>query len=122
MDKYLRLFLLANRWIKVKQDGLRLGDFIDKLGYRTVAIYGMGELGITLINEFGENGASLLYGIDRNASLIHASIDIRKPDDDWMPVELIIVTAVSEFNEIEITINKKINCAILSLEDILYEM
>lgn len=122
MDKYLRMFLLANRWIKIKQDGLKIGKFIDELGYKKVAIYGVGELGISLLKEFNGSRAKIIYGIDRNASSIHANIDLYKPDDDWKQVDLIIVTIISDFDEIETGIKEKMNCAVLSLEDIVYEM
>ena len=43
-------------------------------------------------------------------------------EDTLDDVDAIVVTAVTFFDEIEDELHKKVNCPILSLEDILYEV
>ena len=80
-DKHLDLFLLMNQWVKVKQEGKNLSSFFENYGYKKIAIYGMSNVGETLIRELKESDIQILCGIDRNAHSIFADIDIVTPED-----------------------------------------
>ena len=43
-------------------------------------------------------------------------------EDELEPVDAVVVTAITFFNEIEQKLSKKLDCEIISLEDILYEV
>ena len=43
-------------------------------------------------------------------------------EDDLKPVDAIVVTAITFFDEIKEKLSEKIDCPIISLEDILYEV
>ena len=43
-------------------------------------------------------------------------------DDDLEEVDAVVVTAITFFDEIEEKLSQKIDCPIISLEDILYEI
>jgi hypothetical protein len=62
------------------------------------------------------------YGIDQNADSIYADVDIVTMDDDLEVVDAIVVTAITFFDEIEGKLSGKIDCPIISLEDVLYEV
>lgn len=121
-DKHLALFLLMNQWVKVKQDKKSIAEYLAGKGYKQVAIYGMNYVGETLMLELASSGIEVKYGIDRNADSIDLDIDIVSPEDYLEDVDVIIVTAITFFDEIEEQLNKKVNSQILSLEDILYEI
>lgn len=121
-DKYFSLFLLMNRWIEIRQEGKKLSDFLIRNGYRKIAVYGMSYAGETFINELKCSDVSVVYGIDKNADSIYADVNIVLPEDDLKPVDAIVVTAITFFNEIEEQLAQKVKCPILSLEDILYEV
>lgn len=121
-DKHLDLFLLMNQWVKVKQEGKNLSSFFEKNSYKKIAVYGMGNVGETLISELKGTDTQILYGIDRNADAIFADIDVVSPEDLIDEVDAVVVTAISFFDEIENMLYDKVNCPILSLEDILYEV
>lgn len=121
-DKHLDLFLLMNQWVKVKQEGKRLSTFFKENGYNKIAIYGMSNVGETLIRELKESDIQILYGIDRNADSIFSDIDVVTPESLKDEVDAVVVTAISFFDEIEEMLSEKVSCPILSLEDILYEV
>ena len=62
------------------------------------------------------------YAIDKNADMIYANVDVVTPDDELEPVDVIVVTAIYYFDEIEEDLSEKVDCPIISLEDILYEI
>jgi len=121
-DKHLALFLMMNQWVKVKQEGKNLSAYFEKNGYKKIAVYGMSYVGETLIDELRTSDIEIAYGIDKNASLIYTDIDIVSADNSLDEVDAVVVTAITFFNEIEEKLSQKLDCPILSLEDILYEI
>ncbi len=121
-NKHLSLFLMMNQWVKVKQEGKNLASYLEKNGYQKIAIYGMSYAGETLINELKDSSVTIAYGIDKNADSIYADVDIVSMDDNLETVDAVVVTAITFFDEIEEQLSAKMDCPILSLEDILYEI
>lgn len=121
-DKHLALFLLMNQWVKVKQEGKSIASYLKEKGYNRIAIYGMSYVGETLISELENTDIEIAYGIDKNAEGIFADIDVFTVDDILVPVDAVVVTAITFYDEIEEMLSDKIDCPILSLEDVLYEI
>lgn len=121
-DKHLALFLMMNQWVKVKQEGKNVASYLEKKGYHKIAIYGISYAGETLIDELRGSSVEISYGIDKNADTIYSDINLVSPDDILEEVDAIVVTAITFFDEIEEKLMAKIECPILSLEDILYDI
>lgn len=119
-DKHMALFLMMNQWVKVKQEGKNLSSYFDENGYKKIAIYGMSYAGETLIDELKDTNIEIAYGIDKRADLLYADIDIVSIDDLEDDVDVIVVTAITFFDEIESVLSSKVDCPIVSLEDILF--
>ena len=120
--KHLDLYMMSNQWVRVHQEGKSIADYLKKKGYRTIAIYGMSYAGDTLLEELKNSSIVVSYGIDKGADGIYSSINIVKPCDELEKVDAIIVTSISYFDEIVAELCVKIDCPIISLEDILYEI
>lgn len=120
--KHLKLFLMMNQWIKAKQEGKKLSTYFDNNGYKRIAIYGMSYVGETLMCELKDTGIEVAYGIDQNADSIFVDIDVVTMEDTLDEVDVVVVTAITFFEEIEDKLKGKLNCTIISLEDILYEV
>ena len=116
------LYMAFDQWLQIRQAGKSLAEYFVKNNYKTVAVYGMKELGERLCDELKGSEITVCYAIDKNADQIYADVDVVTPDDDLMPVDVIVVTAIYYFDEIEEMMCKKVECPIVSLEDILYEM
>ena len=121
-DKHLALFLMMNQWVKVKQAGKSLASYFEKNHYKKIAVYGMSFAGETLIDELKNTEITVAYGIDKKADSIYADVDIVSVEDSFADVDVVIVTAITFFDEIEEKLSEKLDCPIISLEDILYEM
>ena len=113
---------MMNQWVKIKQEGKNLSTYFENKGYKRIAIYGMSYAGETLVDELKDTGIEVVYGIDQNADSIFADIDIVTMDDTLEDVDAVVVTAITFFGEIEEKLHGKLNCSIISLEDILYEV
>lgn len=121
-DKHLQMFLLANYWIGIKQEGKSVAEYLKKRGINEIAVYGMSYLGETLIEELSDTDIKIKYGIDKSADDIYAEIQVVKPIEDLEKVDAVIVTSVAYYKEILEELSLKIDCPIISLETIISEM
>lgn len=120
-NKNYVLFRLMNQWVKVKQEGKNLSEYFRQCGYKKIAIYGMGYIGDTLLNELKGTETEVLYGIDRNASSTYANIDVVSLSDEFKPVDAIVLTVIDSFEMISERVQEKINCPILSIIDVVFD-
>ena len=111
-------FNVLNNWLKIKNMNRSFQTFFDCNYIKTVAIYGMGELGKRLYEELKLLNVDVLYGIDKNAkNLIIDGLDIITLEDSLPKVDIIIITPVHYFEEIEKDILKKGDYNLVSLEE-----
>ena len=91
---------MMNQWVKVKQEGKNLAQYLDKKGYKKIAIYGMSYAGETLLEELKGTEIQIAYGIDKNVENIYSELDIFSLDDTYANVDAIVVTAITFFDEV----------------------
>lgn len=121
-QKILSYYFIYNQWLSLHQQGKSLVEYFEKNGYKTVAIYGMKELGERLFDELKDSGITVKYIIDKNADAIYADVDVVTPDDDLEPVDVIVVTACYFFDAIDRQLGASVDYPVVSLEDIVYEV
>ena len=121
-EKHLALFLMMNQWVAVKQEGKNLADYFEKQGYKSIAVYGMSYAGERLLEELKGSDSQVQYGVDKNADNIYMDVNIVTMEDELKPVDAIVVTPIFFFDDIEEELSQKIDCPIISLEDVLYEV
>ena len=118
-NKMLKYYVTLNNWIGKKQKNINLSSYFEKMGYKSVAIYGMKEVGERLYEELKDTKTEVKYAVDQNAESIYADIDVYSPDDDLPEVDVIVVTATYYYNSILNNIKEKISCPIISLDDVI---
>lgn len=65
-DKFSDFYQLLSHWLEVKNLGGSTAAYFEEMGYRKIAIYGMGELANRLSEDLGKSGIVIAYGVDRN--------------------------------------------------------
>lgn len=118
-DKFNKMFHLMDDWINKKIQGKKIEDYLVSKNYRNIAIYGMSYIGQTLVNELENTEICIKYGIDRDAAVCWNEFPIIEPQDVTEEVDVIIVTAISFFNEIKNTLQNNVRCPIISIEEII---
>lgn len=113
---------LYSQWLSSVNEKKSIAEYLEKKGYKTVAIYGMHYMGESLYEQLKNSSVKVKYGIDRNFQKLFSDIEILSPDDDLSEVDAIIVTAFYFFDEIEGALLDKVSCPVLSIDDILYEL
>lgn len=122
VDKFKTYYNMLNQWLILKQEGKSLEQYFISNGYKSIAIYGMGEMGNRLYEELKEKSVEIKYAIDKKADTTYAEIDVLSVEDDLPLVDAVIVSAVFAFEEIEKDLENLFECPIISLEDIVYDI
>lgn len=118
----MKMVKILDYWLKLKEDKKDIAKFLEKMGYDNIAIYGIGYLGKHLVDELNKSELNLNYIIDKKIDRIEENIKIYKPNDILPKVDIIIVTAITEFDKIFDELEKKMECPVVSLEDIIFGM
>ena len=119
VEKFQKLFSVLDLWLRKRQQGRSMENFLKRNAYHSIAIYGLGNIG-KLLEEELKNYAEIQYGIDRRD--VSAGFPVYKPEDNLPQADAVIVTPAYEFEEIEEMLKKKLDCPIYSIEDIVYFM
>ena len=104
-EKHFALFLMMNQWVKVKQEGKQLSEYLKKKGYKTIAIYEQNKNAIdyfvALCDKYAVQGnaAALQWCIKRE---IYPVVGASKPSQIIENVRSIYTEIPQEFwNELE---------------------
>lgn len=119
MGEFYRLLL---KWLEIEQKGHSICSFFTENGYKTIAIYGMKELGERLFDELKDSEVEVKYIIDKKADTMYADVDIVTPEEPLDEVDAIVVTAIHYMDEIEEMLEQKVDYPILSLTEIVDEV
>jgi len=122
VDKFKDYYNLLNQWLMNKNEGKKIEKYFLDNGYKTIAIYGMGELGNRLYEELKDSEIDVKYAIDKNAESTYSELTVIDLDEDMEPVDVILVTAFFAFEEIQETLEEKVDYPIVSIEDVIYEL
>ena len=114
---------LLNQWVKLKIEGKKLEKYFVDNSYKTIAIYGYAELGHRLYDELKDSKETKIkYIIDQNKDDLYENIDIYKPEDILPQVDVIVITPIFAYAEIERNLIERIDYKIVSLSDVIAEM
>lgn len=118
--KFEAFYRLLVAWVELKQEGKNLTDFFTYNNIKTIAVYGMKELGERLVKELEGTEIEIKYVIDQNVNSIETNLMKKIPEDELPEVDAIVVTAIYFYQDIEEKLSKKVDYQIISLEDVVY--
>lgn len=107
------------KWLTLKQDKVNLRKYFSINSYETVAVYGLGELGVRVVRELQDSDVEIKYIVDKNAVGVSTCFPIYMPDDELEEVDVLVVTVMPHFKMIEEQLSCKLRCPIISIEDVI---
>lgn len=122
----LRIFYdISTEWFKGYIIGMRIENWLIKENYRSVAVYGMGILGeLTYLTLKQSGQINVKYALDKNKNQKIKDLSTYSLGEKVEPVQLIIVTAITSYEEIKNNIVENIGfeCQTISLMQLLEKM
>lgn len=116
-------YLLLHHWLEIKNEGRSVAEYLLSKGCRRIGVYGMGDLANRLAEELEDSGVQIMYGIDRDISCTHARIrELYSPEQELPSADAIIVTPYEAFESIRSCLEKKTDCPILSIEEMVWSV
>lgn len=121
INKYKLISACLDEWMSLKEKNINPADYLKRCNYKRTAVYGMGILGRHLLYDLEKAEIEVAYIIDRRVELKHPKLEIKGPEDDLEEVDVVVVTAIADFDEIFDELNDRINCPIVSIAEIIQE-
>lgn len=110
IKRFQKKFELLYKWMQMKQQGRSFLGLLDDRNILSVAIYGIGEMGILLYNELKSRSNLVKYIVDKNAAKVQSKeieVPIYTIDDQRISlVDAVIITPVLITDEIKELIAK----------------
>lgn len=121
-DRFSEIATMMTQWVKLHSEDKSISEYFKKNGFENVAVYGLSDIGYTLINELEKNDIRVAYCIDRNADNIFSKIEVYRPDSDLQKTDCVVVAVVQYYDEIKEMLEMKMDCPIISLADLVWEI
>ncbi len=120
-------FVVAKRWLENRNANKSFVDYFHQCGYKTIAIYGAGDMGRLLYEEIKESDIQVKYFVDRNGEGIHAIDGIPVITishlDEMDDVDVVVVTFSNTYDKMCKMLAKFVpEIRTLSIKDAIFEM
>lgn len=111
---------LVREFLSLKQNGGTIREYLDKLCYKTVAIWGIDRLGKLILHELLDEKINIVYCIDDTiCNHYDLSVDVYYPLEKMPPVDAII--CIFPLPERWKIVSNAWGCPVINLIDVLKE-
>lgn len=111
-----------NGWLCFRQQGKKMEDYLLQFGYKKIAIYALGAIGVRLYYELKDTNIQVAYAIDQNTDTHIEDLKVVSKKDKLENVDAVIVSIGFAYENIIKELGQKIDCPILSLQKLVYEI
>lgn len=119
LAKMTLYYQILAMWLEMSQKGKSGVTYLQKKGFKRIAIYGMKELGERLYEEVKNTEIQVVCVIDKNPDQVLGDFVVISPEDEIPIVDAVIVTADYYYWEIKKQLEKKVSCPVYSLNGVL---
>ena len=121
-DRNRNILQMLFKWIEIKQQGKSFESYFEAHGYKSIAIYGIGDVGSRFYEEMKNSNIEVKYAIDKKAGSVLVDLEVFSLEDKLPEVDVIVVTPFNFYDEIEGDLMEVSEADIVSIEDIIYEI
>lgn len=126
MERYHNIAKCMDRWMSLREKNHSINAYFRYYDIRTIGIYGYGILGRHLVWEIecGEVYVSIKWILDKRAKdIIDINYPVFIPEDFNVTndVDVIVVSAINDFDEIERILSEQKRIKVISLDSIIKE-
>ena len=107
------------KWLEIRQKGHSLEEYFRSNDIRSIAVYGMGELGCRLYDELEDSDIEIKYLIDINPNGMDKVLEFTSLDNEKVDVSAIVVTVISQERQIIDEIRMRGYSKVIGLSEII---
>ena len=115
-------FSRAVKWLEIRQNGHSLSEYFIKHSYKSVAIYGMADLGRRLYDELENSGIKIRHLLDRNPGDMAKALKFDSLYCGKLDADVIVVTVAASERKIVEEIKTYGYSNVIGLSDILNDL
>ena len=121
-DKFVGYFKLLDGWMTIIEEGKSMASYFERDGYSQIAIYGLGKIGNHFLREMEGSDIQILYAIDAKGEQLNSNIPVYIPDDEIPEADVIVVTAIFDYDNIKANLKQRTDIQIVSIDEIVREL
>lgn len=118
LDRYRGYWRVLDLWVGMLEQGKTPLSYLEKAGYKSVAVYGYGMLGKHLVYQLKQEGFNVKYVIDRQVEKKADGIPLYPLQDGLPEVDAVIVTVLYDYDSIANKIKKIFDVDILPIDSL----
>lgn len=119
-ERYREYWKILKRWLDINVQGKTICEYFNKNRCDSVAIYGLGILGSSLVDEMRNHNITIAYGIDQDEHKGKKfDFPVYRLQDELPEADVIVVTVGYAFDSVKGQIMTKGTFQIVSLNDLL---
>jgi hypothetical protein len=123
MEKYLLYYQLLNHWLEAKHYGHNVAEYFHLYGYKNISIYGLGDMAERLMEDLSGSDIKIVYGVDRDlACSLSMDLDTYSLEEEWPRADVMVVTPITSFEQINELVKGKARFPIISLEEVVWSI
>ncbi len=121
LELFETFYHILDQWLFLKSKGKTISNFFIDNKYSDIAVYGMGNMAMHLIDELESNNIKLKCAIDKEKNSYYTTIPIYSISEQWPAIDVIVVTDKREMSMLIKRIQEKeIKCDVVTLENVVY--
>ena len=125
LQKYKQFYGLFARWISLYQKKIYIDSWLHENNVKNISVYGYGVIGKLVVNEIITNckNINIVEILDlRNVQCDIDGINIVMPEEGKINVDLMIVTALYDYKDIEKELKNMGYLNVISIQTILEQL
>ena len=120
--RYEKYWKVLDAWMKFREQGKNIEKYLLKKQIKKIGIYGVGMMGRHLISELSDSKIKIAYAVDQKVKFVDSVDCIYKPDDIFPKVDAVVITVLSDVEEIIEKIDERIDGEIILLEKMIMDI
>lgn len=117
MNIYLSMM---NQWLILKQEGKGIARYLERNGFRTVAVYGMAIYGRHVVRDLQGTDIAVAYGLDRKKMKPYLGVEILQPTGGLPQADVIINSVIRDNMNIKAALSQITDIPVISLEEVVF--
>ena len=111
---------IMDQWLTLYEEGRSISDILKEENCYRIAVYGMGVMGMHLIDSLKNSGVKVIYVLDEKSVEYCNGIVTKTLEDDLDVVDVVIYTNPCEKMDVIKKIKDKFSCKVISLADVVF--